>query len=174
MRTVLSCLTCAVLATASADAAAADTTTFNVKMTVTKACTITAAAAVDMDFGSVLSTSTSNADAQGSVTAQCTAQTPYSIALSAGAHASTANDVTTRRMKLTDATVTTNNYVGYQLYQDTGRSTVWGSTAGANTLSRSATGNNEVYPVYGRVTNPAGNNAAAGSYQDTITATITY
>ena len=54
-------------------ATAADTTTFNVKIAVTKACTIIAASATDVDFGSVLSTSTANADANGSVTAQCTA-----------------------------------------------------------------------------------------------------
>ena len=73
-----------------------------------------------------------------------------------------------------DGAVTTNNYVGYQLYQDSGRSTVWGATTGTNTLSRTATGNNENYPVYGRVSNPSANNAAAGNYQDTITATIVY
>ncbi|APR11660.1 spore coat U domain-containing protein [Xanthomonas citri pv. citri] len=155
-------------------ASAADTTTFNVKIAVTKACTITAASATDVDFGSVLSTSTANADANGSVTAQCTALTPYNIALSAGSNAGTANDVTTRRMKNTDALVTTNNYIAYQLYQDLGRSTVWGSTTGTNTLSRTATGLNQVYPVYGRVTNPSANNPATGSYQDTITATIVY
>lgn len=164
----------AALALGSANTQAADSTTFNVTLTVTKACTITAASAVDVDFGTTLSTATADIDAQGSVTAQCTAQTPYNIALSAGTNASTANDVTTRRMKNTDGAVTTNNFVSYQLYQDSSRSSVWGATNGVNTLSRTATGNNESFPVYGRVTNPAANNAAAGTYQDTITATIVY
>ncbi|NMI16141.1 SCPU domain-containing protein [Xanthomonas hortorum pv. vitians] len=174
MRTVRPVLLSLGLLSTIGVATAADTTTFNVKIAVTKACTITAASATDVDFGSVLSTSTANADANGSVTAQCTALTPYNIALSAGSNAGTANDVTTRRMKNTDALVTTNNFIAYQLYQDLGRSTVWGSTSGTNTLSRTATGINQVYPVYGRVTNPSANNPATGAYQDTITATIVY
>ncbi|AAW75236.1 protein U [Xanthomonas oryzae pv. oryzae KACC 10331] len=174
MRTVRPVLLSLGLLSTIGMASAADTTTFNVKIAITKACTITAASATDVDFGSVLSTSTANVDANGSVTAQCTALTPYNIALSAGDNAATANDVTTRRMKNTDPLVTTNNFIAYQLYQDIARSTVWGSTTGTNTLSRTATGINQVYPVYGRVTNPAASNAATGSYQDTITATIVY
>jgi len=174
MRTVRPVLVSLSLLSIIGVASAADTTTFNVKIAVTKACTITAASATDVDFGSVLSTSTTNVDANGSVTAQCTALTPYNIALSAGSNAGTANDVTTRRMKNADPLVTTNNFIAYQLYQDVTRSTVWGSTAGTNTLSRTATGLNQIYPVYGRVTNPAASNAAPGSYLDTITATIVY
>jgi len=155
---------------------AADTTTFDVKIIILKACTITAAAATEVNFGSVAYDSTANADAQGSVTARCTPLTPYSIALSAGANAGTANDVNTRRMKNTDGTVTTNNFVAYQLYRDSGRSLVWGSTAGTggNVQTGTGTGLNQAYPVYGRVANPSTNNASAGSYLDTVTATIVY
>ena len=85
---------------------------------VTKACTITAAAATNVDFGTAASTTATPTLGQGTVTAQCSALTPYTIALNAGANAGTANDVTTRRMKNTNAAVTANNYVGYQLYQD--------------------------------------------------------
>lgn len=167
-------LAAAVLAAGIVPAFAADTTTFNVKIVILKACTITAAAATDVDFGSVVYDSTAAVDNQGSVTARCTPLTPYSIALSAGANAATANDVTTRRMKNVDAAVTTSNYVGYQLYRDSGRSLVWGNTTGTNTLASTGTGANQVWPVYGRVANPSTNNAAAGSYLDTVTATITY
>ncbi len=164
----------AALLAAAGQAVAADTTTFNVRITILKACTITAAAATDVDFGSVAGDSTTNADAQGSVTARCSPLTPYNIALNAGLNASTANDVNTRRMKHTDGTVTTNNFVAYQLYQNAARSTVWGSTVGTNTVTGTGTGLNQVYPVYGRVANPSANNAAAGAYLDTITATIIY
>ncbi len=98
-------------------ALAADTTTFNVTLVVTKACTITAAAATNVDFGTAASTTATPTLGQGTVTAQCSALTPYTISLNAGANASTANDVTTRRMKNTNAAVTANNFVGYQLYQ---------------------------------------------------------
>jgi spore coat protein U-like protein len=167
-------LTVALAATGLTSAFAADTTTFNVKIIILKACTITAAAATDVDFGSVASTATANTDAQGSVTANCTPLTPYNIALNAGVNAGTANDVTTRRMKNIDAAVLTNNFVAYQLYRDGGRTQVWGSTTGTNTLAGTGSGLNQAYPVYGRVANPSANNAAAGSYLDTVMATITY
>ena len=167
-------LAAALALAAASPAFAADTTTFNVKIVILKACTITAAAATDVDFGSVAGDSTANADSQGSVTAKCTPLTPYNIGLNAGLNAGTANDVTTRRMKNVDGAVTTNNYVAYQLYQDAGRTNVWGNTVGTNTLSRTGNGANQVYPVYGRVANPSANNATPGSYQDTVTATITY
>lgn len=79
MRTVRPVLLSLGLLSTIGAATAADTTTFNVKIAVTKACTITAASATDVDFGSVLSTSTANADANGSVTAQCTALTPTTL-----------------------------------------------------------------------------------------------
>lgn len=55
-----------------------------------------------------------------------------------------------------------------------GHNTVWGATTGTNTVAGTGTGANQVYQVYGQVANPSVNNAAPGSYQDTITATITY
>lgn len=162
------------LALAMGAAGAADTTTFNVKLIITKACTITAAAATDVDFGSALASSTAALNAQGSVTANCSITTPYTIALNAGSNAGTANDVTTRRMKNTDTTVTTNNFVGYQLYRDASHTAVWGATTGTNTQAGTGSGLNQVYPVYGQISNPSVNNATPGNYQDTVTATITY
>lgn len=155
-------------------AAAADTTTFNVTLVVTKACTITAAAATNVDFGTAASTTATPTVGQGTVTAQCSALTPYTISLNAGANAGTANDVTTRRMKNTNAAVTANNFVGYQLYQDAAHTLVWGATSGTNTQAGIGTGLAVPYQVYGQITNLSTNNAAAGNYLDTVTATITY
>ena len=174
MNTLKSGLAAAILFATGSAAFAADTTSFNVKITILKACTITAAGANDVDFGSVSYDATGNVDAQGSLTARCTPLTPYNIALDAGANAGSANDVGTRRMKHTNAGVTTNNFVAYQLYRDASHAQVWGSTLGNNTFAASGTGLDQAYPVYGRVTDPSANNAAAGTYNDVITATITY
>jgi len=174
MRQLLPNLFAVALLAACGIASAADTTTFNVKLLVTKACTITAAAATDVDFGTQTSTTTGNVDNTGSLTVQCTPLTPYTIALNAGSNAGTTGDVTTRRMKNTNASVTTNNYVGYQLYTDVTRGSVWGTTTGTNTQAGIGLGINQSYTVYGRITNLAGNNPATGNYQDTVTATITY
>jgi len=155
-------------------AQSADTTPFNVTLVVTKACTITAAAATNVDFGTAASTTATPTLGQGTVTAQCSALTPYTIALNAGANAGTANDVTTRRMKNTNAAVTANNYVGYQLYQDAAHTLVWGATTGTNTQAGIGTGLAVPYIVYGQILNLSTANAATGNYLDTVTATITY
>ncbi|HEL3780287.1 spore coat U domain-containing protein [Stenotrophomonas sp. CC22-02] len=159
---------------ASSPVLAADTTNFNVTLIVTKACTITAAAATNVDFGTAASTTATPTLGQGTVTAQCSALTPYTISLNAGANASTANDVTTRRMKNTNAAVTANNYVGYQLYQDAAHTLVWGATTGTNTQAGIGTGLAVPYIVYGQILNLSTNNPATGNYLDTVTATITY
>lgn len=150
------------------------TTNLNVRIAITASCTVAAAAPTDVDFGTVASTSTTPVLAQGSITAQCSALTPFNISLNAGLNAATAGDVTTRRMRNTDASVTTNNFVAYQLYQEAGRTTVWGSTPATNTLARVGTGLPQSFAVFGQVLNPSSNNAAVGTYQDTVTATITY
>ena len=62
--------------------------------------------------------------------------------------------------------------VGYQLYSNATRTTVWGNTAGSNTVAGSGTGATQNYTVYGLV--PAQTTPAAGTYQDTITVTVTY
>lgn len=174
IRRLAACGLTALLASLSVPAFAQNSVTFNVRIAITTSCTIAAAAPTDVDFGTVASTATTPVLAQGTITAQCSALTPYSIALNAGANAATAGDVTTRRMRHTDAAVTTNNFVGYQLYQDAGRTNVWGATTATNTVAAVGTGTPQAYNVYGRVLNPSVNNAAAGSYLDTVTATITY
>ncbi len=174
MNVIKTSLLITALFAAAGQTVAADTTTFDVKITILTSCTITAAAATEVNFGSVAGNSTANADAQGSVTALCSALTPYNISLNAGSNASTASDINTRRMLNTDGAVTTNNFVAYQLYRDPARTLAWGTTVGTNTQGGTGLGLNQVYPVYGRVANPSANNAAAGNYLDTITATIIY
>lgn len=162
------------LVAASASASAADQVTFNVRLIITQACTITAASATDVDFGSALASSTTELLAQGTVTANCSVTTPYSIQLNSGSNPGSPGDVTTRRMRHVNPAVTTNNFVAYQLYQDAGRTAVWGATPNTNTVAGTGTGLNQVFQVYGRVASPASNNATPGNYQDTVTATIVY
>lgn len=60
--------------------------------------------------------------------------------------------------------------LGYQLYTDASRTKVWGSTGGTDTLAGTGDGPAQSIPVYGRLESA---NVKAGSYTDTITATIT-
>ena len=74
-----------------------------------------------------------------------------------------------RKMKAGSATI------GYQLYQDAGRSLVWGDTltgAGANVKSDTGNGMAQAHTVFGRV--PAQTTPAAGTYTDTVVVTIEY
>jgi spore coat protein U-like protein len=61
--------------------------------------------------------------------------------------------------------------LGYNLYTDSSRTTVWGDGLGA-TSNVSASGILVDLPVYGRI--PARQNVGAASYADSITVTVTY
>ncbi|MFC4820055.1 spore coat U domain-containing protein [Dokdonella ginsengisoli] len=157
----------AVLAALAAGTASAatDTTTFNVKIVITSSCDIHTVAATDVDFGNQPSTST-NIDNQGALNLSCTPGTAYTVALDNGQNGT---DVNSRKM------ANGANLVPYQLYRAAARGAgdVWGSTigAGGNVLAGSGTGSTVSIPVYGRVPSA---NFPAGSYNDVITATVTY
>lgn len=150
---------------AGAASAATDTTTFNVKIVITSSCDIHTVAATDVDFGSQPSTAT-NVDNQGALNLSCTPGTAYTVALDNGQNGT---DVNSRKM------ANGADLVPYQLYRLAARGAgdVWGSTTGAggNVLAGSGTGSTVSIPVYGRVPSA---NFPAGSYNDVITATVTY
>ena len=133
---------------------------FSVTATVQANCSVSVA---NINFGST-ATLGSNIDASGTVTAQCTNTTPYNIGLSAGA--GTGATVTTRKM--TSGVKTVN----YSLYRDSGRSAVWGTTVGTNTVSATGTGTAQNTAVYGRV--PPQTVPGAGTFSDTVVVTVTY
>lgn len=145
--------------------AATATNTFNVRITITAACNITTTAPTDVNFGTQPSTAT-NVDNQGALNVNCTPLAPYTIALDNGQNGTDANS-----RKMSNGT----SLVPYQLYRAATRTSadVWGSTTGTggNVFSGTGTGVSVPIPVFGRVPST---NFAAGSYTDTITATITY
>lgn len=170
MRRLARAALAASLAVAAAGHAATDSTTFKVKIVITESCSISTTAPSDVVFGTVARTSTtSNYDAAGALNVNCSAGTPYAIGLTGGANSTgtpAAPAAGDRRMKHATASV----YVPYDLYQNSTRTTFWGNGT-ANSLSGTGTGASVAVPVYGRLTNV---NFAAGSYEDTVTATITY
>lgn len=149
----------------TAATAATDTTTFNVKIVITSTCDIHTTAPTDVNFGTQPSSAT-NVDNQGALNVTCTPGTAYTIALDNGQNGT---DVNSRKM------ASGANLVPYQLYRAAARGAgdVWGSTTGAggNVLAGSGTGAVQNVPVYGRVPSA---NFPAGSYNDVVTATITY
>lgn len=139
---------------------------FQVNATVVSSCTVSGAL---LNFGSAIDplAAASPLDATSSLTVQCTNTTPYAVALNAGLNAGSATAFANRRM------VNGANTLGYQLYTDSGRSTVWGDgTASSSTSSGTGTGSSQTLTIYGRV--PSLSGVVPGAYADTVTVTISY
>lgn len=155
---------CLCAALSSGQLFAQATTTFNVTATVIDSCDVSAN---NLAFGNVEPVNNLNIDAAGSVTVTCSLGTSYSVLLDDGANSSDGT-VSTRRMK--DAGT---NYLSYQLYSDTLRTSVWGETAATNDVTGIGTGLGVPILVYGRI--PSGQQATqTGSYTDTINVTLNF
>lgn len=151
----------AVMAAVPLAEAATVTNTFTVQITIANACDVTTTAPTTLDFGTqgVLA---ANVDQTSTVTVTCTSGHAYNIGLDGGGAANI------------NARVMTNagNNVGYQLYSNSGRTTVWGNTVGTDTVASTGTGTAQAFTVYGRV--PPQTTPPAATYTDTITVTVTY
>jgi len=141
--------------------AATTTSTFTVSITLAATCTINSASTLNFGTQGVLS---ANVDQTSTIQVTCTNTTPYNIGLDAG----TGSGATVTTRKLTSGGATVN----YSLYSDTGRTTVWGTTIGTDTVAATGNGTGQNYTVYGRV--PPQTTPAPGTYTDTITVTVTY
>lgn len=166
-----SVLILSILALAAPVFAASTNTTFTVQAAVVANCTISAS---NMNFGNydpVAANDTTGADlyASSTVTVACTKNAPNVwIGLNTGANGASASG-TTRAM--TDGT----GFLSYELYAvnpNPAPGAAWGNTQPTGVsyvaASKAATG----ITVYGRT--PKGQDVQAGSYSDTITATINY
>jgi spore coat protein U-like protein len=136
---------------------------FTVTASVINDCTISS---TNINFGSagVLS---STLTATGTLTVACTKNDAYSIAISAGAGsgATVADRVMTRSGG--------SDKVHYQLFQNASYSLPWGDgTNGTTALAGTGTGSTQSVTVYGRVLPQS--TPQAGTYIDTVIATITY
>ena len=141
--------------------ASTTTSTFTVSVTLAATCTINSASALNFGNQGILS---ANIDQTSTIQVTCTNTTPYNIGLDAG----TGTGATVATRKLTSGGATVN----YMLYSDTGRTTVWGTTIGTDTVAATGNGTGQNYTVYGRI--PSQTTPAPGTYSDTITVTVTY
>lgn len=141
---------------------AATTDTFQVTATVAASCLVSA---TDLNFGAYEPLDGA-LDGTSTITATCTAETPYEIGLSAGTGTPA---TTTRAMTGSDGAST---QLDYELYSDTTRSAIWGAPGGATVAQSALTGGALNYTVYGRI--PASQYVPAANYADTVTVTVTY
>lgn len=139
---------------------------FDVKIQIVASCEITSSSIADLNFGQQ-GFSATNVMGETELKVTCTKGSPYSIALNAGSNAK--DD--TRRMKGTGPT-NTEDFVAYNLYQDSDRTTVWGDgTSGTVLSSQTGTGTEVTHTIFGRVPTT---NHIVGHYSDTVTATVTF
>lgn len=157
----ISCVAVALAATHGSAQAATATTSFQVQLTIQAQCLINSASTLSFGTQGVLS---GNVDQTSTIQIQCTDTTPYTIGLDAG----TGAGATVATRKLTGGGSTIN----YSLYTNSGRTSVWGTTIGSNTVASTGTGAAQSFTVYGRI--PAQTTPAPATYTDTITVTVTY
>ena len=148
---------CAAAGFASAASAGSANANLGISASIAATCTISTSAVA---FGAYAGT---QVDATGTVTANCITGTAWTIGLGTG----TGTGATTSSRKMTSGA----NTLGYQLFSDSGRTTNWGNTAG-DSVAGTGTGASQNQTVYGRI--PAGSIPAAGSYADTVVATINF
>ena len=121
------------------------------------ACTIST---TSVAFGAYSPFNPVNLDGTGILTVGCTPPTSTTASLSTGFGTYAARLLSSGASQIT-----------YNLYTTAARTTVWGDgTAGTGTVSLS--GRNQTYTVFGRI--PAQQNVSAGTYADTLVATITF
>ena len=158
--------TIGVLVVSSDSQVVAGSATANLSVTaaVGANCTISTAPVAFPAYDPVVANASTNDDGTGSVIITCTRGSTATIGLGLGLN------VSGSQMRMKDATT---DYLNYALYQDAGRATVWGNS-GAGLLSPVAAPdkNPRTFTVYGRI--PSGQDVPAGSYSDTVVATVNF
>jgi spore coat protein U-like protein len=128
------------------------------------ACTVTT---IGVAFGTYSSSHGTPTDGVGGISLACHPAARPVIAIDAGSSGAYSE----RQMR------SGTHQLGYNLFTDASRTVVWGNGSGGTaTVSPTGTVSAGVRqfsaPVYGRI--PARQNAAAGSYGDTLMVTITF
>jgi spore coat protein U-like protein len=148
------------LAVAGAAQSATKSTTFQVTANVTQNCVISAAPLAFAAFNG-----TNDLANSAPITVYCTSGTAFDVGLNGGLNFSAG----LRRMAGAGS-----DYLSYNLYTTNAYSTVWDTT---NVVSGTGAGMTtaQTLTVYGRLLASDNSGAVgAGSYADTVTATITY
>ncbi len=159
----------AVLLAAASGLALAGTATANLSVTadVSANCTISTTALSFGSYDPIVTHKSTDLLGTGTVTTTCTNGASVTVTLDQGSNpaAGSTDDVPLRQM------ANGSNKLAYFLYSDSGRTTVWGNTSGTG-KSDTGTGEASALTIYGKV--PKDQNVAAGSYSDTVIATVTF
>lgn len=139
-----------------------DDTTMPVTAEVLDACEVSA---TPMAFGTIPVLGSQDIDAQATISLLCTVGANYDVAMDTGLNAAGAQ----RNLGNADGAT---DVIPYEIYSDASFSAVWGSTSG-NTVGGIATTGTVDITAYGRIPVSAAP-VVAGSYEDTVTVTVTF
>jgi spore coat protein U-like protein len=147
--------------------AGTDTDNLAVSATISANCTITTGALSFGAYDPIVTHKAADLDGTGTVTVTCTSGAAATVTLGQGANADagSTDTVPVRRLE------TGGSYLGYFLYSNVERSTVWGNDA-ASDVEHTGDGTATALTVYGRVTQDQ--NQPAGTYTDTVVATVSF
>jgi spore coat protein U-like protein len=154
-------------AASSVDAGIA-TANLSVTASVTANCTITTTAVAFGSYDPVSANASTALTGTGAVNVTCTNGASTTVTLGQGGNAGTGSTDAAPARRLKDGAT---DYLTYELYQDNAHTTVWGNTAGTG-VANTGTGSQVAITVYGSV-DPA-QNVPAGSYSDTVLATVSF
>lgn len=141
------------------------TCTLTLSETVTAECNSPDATLAFGNYDPIVVNNTSPLDATANLQYTCTKGVTATVGLGNGA-----NYTTTRRMAGPSA-----NFLNYQIYTDSLRTSIWTTTTTVSATSTSKNtflGGGTGLPAFGRI--PAGQDIVAGSYTDSVTATVNY
>ncbi len=142
-----------------------------VSATVLSACTIVAGPLAFGNYDPVVANLTAPLDATATLTVVCSLGASTTTDLDQGVNASGTTPNFVRRLKVAGLA----QFLTYQVYKDSGRTNIWGTTSGTpsgTTNAYTGTGVTGTLTAFGRI--PGGQNANTGAYVDTLTATITF
>ncbi len=155
---------------APAASGATATGNFTVNLTVNSTCTVTTTTASNVTFTPVVANTTPGIGS-GQFSVNCSNTTPFNIGLAPSNNSTTGAGVMAGPGGAT---------IAYQLYQDSGATTVWGNTATSSSTGNGrsgigagmATAQALSETVYAAVTGST--NVAPGAYSDTVTINVNY
>ena len=157
-----------ILALSSGALAASSTANLSVTASVSANCTISTNAVAFGSYDPVSANASSALNGTGSVVVTCTNGSSATITLGQGLNAASGSSDAAPLRRMKDGGT---NFLSFSLFSDSSRTTTWGNTSGTG-VSHTGTGSATSLTVYGQVS--GGQNVPAGSYSDTVVATVTF
>ena len=169
---LLLALACAAAAGSAFAGPSPQSANFQVTANVASSCTVSATNIAFGAYDPADVNATTPRDASGTVSVRCTRGTSTAVAsLTQGANAAAGSTCASPLRQMNGGGTLR---LRYDIYQDAGRATVWGCDA--TTVQAIPTFTSSLTPAtlttYGRI--PAGQDAAIGSYTDTVQVSVTF